>query len=611
MFKNRAALRAKTLPEAPTFVLTDSVPEPFGGVTTAVLAHCNALAGLGHRDVTMLTFSNQLAFTAEEVRQRLVTAGRLHLSVHFRNTWFDLRTLPDAILATLESPKTEFVEVQRTAFDGRFIITRSNEAGDVLQVDRFREDGTLAVSDRRDMRIPGQFGGRLITVFSRGGAIIKQWTALDDLRRSWLAYLMNRRELNILLAERLTSSNVLADWKPSNVVFVQCIHSNHFLPGVKEKYGAPSPKAAFYRSLDFRDLVVTLTDKQATDLREAELVAVDNMVTIPNGLVLDPLKRPTPRDRGSGVVVARLSPEKQIQHGIRVMDRLRHLPLTLDVYGEGKSREPLEALTAELELESVIVFRGYANGAEKFREHSFSLLTSSAEGQPITLLESMAAGCIPIAYDIDYGPSDIIEHGVNGFLVKPDDAERLEYQITQFLGMNERAVLRMRKAAIIRSRDFHPDRVASQWAKALNGAVEAHSRKDALPKGNARLMELGLRGDSVHLWICITGKAANVKWSWAKLVWLQRRTSIYGRTPARIRRMGSRLIIEAQLPLDRLEHSREFLNQVLEIWVDLGDSNRTLRLRLRDAVEPSNLQLPGYRLRPTPYGNVSVDIIAN
>ena len=32
------------------------------------------------------------------------------------------------------------------------------------------------------------------------------------------------------------------------------------------------------------------------------------------------------------------------------------------------------------------------------------------------LVESMASGCIPIAYDIDYGPSDIITDGVDGFL---------------------------------------------------------------------------------------------------------------------------------------------------------------------------------------------------
>ena len=36
-------------------------------------------------------------------------------------------------------------------------------------------------------------------------------------------------------------------------------------------------------------------------------------------------------------------------------------------------------------------------------------------------MESIEVGCPVIAYDVRYGPSEIINHGVNGYLVEPDN----------------------------------------------------------------------------------------------------------------------------------------------------------------------------------------------
>lgn len=36
-------------------------------------------------------------------------------------------------------------------------------------------------------------------------------------------------------------------------------------------------------------------------------------------------------------------------------------------------------------------------------------------------MESIEVGCPVIAYDVRYGPSEIINHGTNGYLVEPDN----------------------------------------------------------------------------------------------------------------------------------------------------------------------------------------------
>ncbi len=38
-------------------------------------------------------------------------------------------------------------------------------------------------------------------------------------------------------------------------------------------------------------------------------------------------------------------------------------------------------------------------------------------------MESIEVGCPVIAYDVRYGPGEIIEHGENGYLVEPDNIE--------------------------------------------------------------------------------------------------------------------------------------------------------------------------------------------
>ncbi len=92
---------------------------------------------------------------------------------------------------------------------------------------------------------------------------------------------------------------------------------------------------------------------------------------------------------------------------------------------------------------------------------SFLLLTSSLEGFPLVLVEAMAAGCIPIAYDVPYGPSDVIVSGRNGFLVPAGDLDALTRAVAEFLRLPARRIAthapcgHAHGAALLRPRD-HP-----------------------------------------------------------------------------------------------------------------------------------------------------------
>lgn len=66
------------------------------------------------------------------------------------------------------------------------------------------------------------------------------------------------------------------------------------------------------------------------------------------------------------------------------------------------------------------IFKGVVSGDEKLKAIQLSdyfVLPSYSEGLPISLLETMSCGLIPIVSD-DESLSLIVEHRVNGIVVK-------------------------------------------------------------------------------------------------------------------------------------------------------------------------------------------------
>lgn len=61
------------------------------------------------------------------------------------------------------------------------------------------------------------------------------------------------------------------------------------------------------------------------------------------------------------------------------------------------------------------------------------LLPSRGEGFPITLIEAMRSGCIPIISNARHGSLDAITNGVNGFIVKQNNAKELIKLITNII----------------------------------------------------------------------------------------------------------------------------------------------------------------------------------
>ncbi|MEY4040382.1 MAG: hypothetical protein RLZZ52_1250 [Actinomycetota bacterium] len=88
----------------------------------------------------------------------------------------------------------------------------------------------------------------------------------------------------------------------------------------------------------------------------------------------------------------------------------------------------------------------------------------------------MAAGCIPISFDIRYGPSDIIRDRVNGFLVPDGDTASMAAAIAELQSLPAEKVSAMRQAAKS-VQSFNDAALLKLWEKEL---TRAWKRKQAM-----------------------------------------------------------------------------------------------------------------------------------
>ncbi len=417
------------LPRGRHFAVTWGIPAQPGGMTTALLHRSQLFAASG-RPVTIVTF---------ELRDDPVRSVG---GVPVANLWEWLRENPVA-------PGRLRHSLEATG-------TRRDSDGRLLQVDHYRADGSLAVIDRRDLRERGVLGGRAVVLHDESGTPVRSFGRAWALYRWWLDQL-TAGERSWLIVDSKTAANPLATYRRRHVTVVHLVHNSHLDAGGSAL--RPSRRRVFER-LDAFDGVVLLTRSQ-----RRELVG-DNLAVIPNSIPLPP-RAAAPR---SGVVVlASLTARKRVDHAIRAAGAAG---VPLEVFGAGPRRGALEQLGGE------VAFRGHVPGArQRLATASAILLTGDAEGFPLVLLEAMAAGCIPIAYDVRYGPADIVRDRRNGYLVPPGDVAALAAALTEFLALPLRAQQRMRAAARRAAARYRDGAVLRRWSREFRRAARRARRR--------------------------------------------------------------------------------------------------------------------------------------
>jgi poly(glycerol-phosphate) alpha-glucosyltransferase len=456
------------LPAGTHYAAMWDIPDQYAGMTASMLQRSRAFVEYAGVEVAILTFVCRP--DTEDVRERLRARGVMVEGMRLVNMWEDLWSWGDAQLAKASFNSAIPGSLQLLGQRGHAADPLSrelrNDDGDILQVDYFRPDGTILLVDERNRADSPR---RRVTLCDTSGEPIGTWDAIDPFRAMWLDTLP-RDPVAWMIADSKTSADALVRYQRPDVVKMHVVRGSHVRVGDDGATGPLSgSRERVMRNLHAWDAVMFLTKRQLADV-EAQFGPQPNLHVIPNSRNM-PSKLPQRRRQaGRGVMLASLDARKQIDHAISAMAAVkRRLPfrrIRLDVWGRGKLEAKLSKQIKQ--SRAPVHLHGHSpTAADEFSQASFSLLTSRSEAFGNVLIESMGRGCIPISYDMPYGPSDIITHGVDGYLVPAGDKDALAEQIFELVTARESDLAAIRQAGRQRALEFSDERLVERWSAVM------------------------------------------------------------------------------------------------------------------------------------------------
>jgi len=166
----------------------------------------------------------------------------------------------------------------------------------------------------------------------------------------------------------------------------------------------------------------------------------------------------------------RLSAQKSLDVALAALAEVEDVSLVLA--GDGDRRVSLERRAAELGVADRVHFLGAQSRErvlELFRAADASLLSSSWENFPHTVVEALAVGTPVLATRVG-GVGEIVHDGENGLLVPAGDRDALAESIRRFFD-DDALRERLRAAAAGSVRGFDRDAVFARLERALEEAV--------------------------------------------------------------------------------------------------------------------------------------------
>lgn len=179
--------------------------------------------------------------------------------------------------------------------------------------------------------------------------------------------------------------------------------------------------------------------RTAAALVEADLgLPAGTLRVIPNGVPVVEHPTPTPRTGAPRIVaVSRFDPVKGLDVLVRAIAEVRS-DVRVVVFGDGPERSRIEALISELGVGDRVELAGWADDVRaRLVDFDLFVLPSRLEGLPMSLLEAMQAGVAAIATDVG-SVDEVIDDGVTGRIVPPDDPSALAAAIDELVADDER-----------------------------------------------------------------------------------------------------------------------------------------------------------------------------
>jgi poly(glycerol-phosphate) alpha-glucosyltransferase len=484
------------MPEGQYFSISGRIPPGTGGQTRAVLMRNRLFAQRAGIEPTLLTFD--ITPTYPHTREVLRGQGQLVDPMRLLNIfeWYRESNLEDLPPTGEALPEISgFDAVDEAHPDGSVYVTKyvhTRGRSDVIH-DYRRPDGSVFV------RCPANFGlgtTRPVTdtfVVNSSGQPVGRWPTVAGWRQNWVMSLAKPDRPVFIISD---SREMVVDLLPMPDERFHVMHLMHNIHlQAPRRWNSPIQPTyvQLFQSMEQLDGLVTLTRTQLDDVA-ARFGPTSNLYVVPNPVDIPSPPDPLPsRERQRFAVVSRFEGQKRLEDAVRAFTLvLKEEPgATLDIYGDGSLRVALEQEIADQRVADSVFLRGHDPRArEALWTATGFLMTSRFEGYPLATLESLSHGCPVISYDIKYGPSQQITHGVDGYLIPAGDTQAMADRIVELI-RNPDVVTRMSEAALDKAAQHDHQAFLNDWQAVLDGVIAAKQRRTTLDSVTLKTTRLG------------------------------------------------------------------------------------------------------------------------
>lgn len=466
-------------PDAAFLVLSSRlVPGLDGGYTIATLARGRQMAARG-ADVQFATVDPGEPAAHAAHRDEFERLGMLPGEVPLRNL-FDEAADPSGGAATWLRDAASGPDAVSTADPA----TAGAATADPATAGAATADPTISSRELRDAEgrvfaalpvIQGDPDWHLSTapvrVYDEHGDCVGALAGFGGLYRAWLDHLVSESYRPVVvICEPRQLGELLAGWSNPRARIVHTVHTMHLEPPYTPDAPLNALWSRWFAIRDRFDAVLWPTRAQRDDVRARFGGDAVDLVS-PHGIRLPPVHHDR-REPGLVVSVSRLAPGKRVDHLVRAFLAADVPEARLEIWGDGPSSASLSALLDDLGAGDRVTLQGRTDDPASVLQRATVMVTATAfEGQGLSIVEALAAGCPVISYDVRYGPGDALSRG-GGMLVASGDEAALADAIRAVLtdaSLQARLAAQAPLAASAWSEDAAMSALAAATRTALSG----------------------------------------------------------------------------------------------------------------------------------------------
>lgn len=286
----------------------------------------------------------------------------------------------------------------------------------------------------------------LINIFllNKNGVITEVFDDEQQLIQYWFLTLSKKYSSNLiymLIDRAIHFYEPLRKIKIKNMRFIGTIHATHLNGNDIYKSSINRHYQSYFKHSESLDALVVLTERQKEHIQK-RFGLDDKLFVIPH--IYEKTVLPVnfeSRDPLSCLTIARYDKAKNLDSLIRVFSLVvKEIPdAYLNIYGFGGEQKFLQDEIDSNNMGNHIKLMGYnENTDDLYNQASLFLFSSRSEGFGMAVLEALCHGCPVVSYNIDYGPSDMINDDHNGYLITFEDEELFANKIISLLKDNQK-----------------------------------------------------------------------------------------------------------------------------------------------------------------------------